>query len=238
MLAAYDYPTAKILCRSGIDMILVGDSLGVMVLGQGHTRGVTLNDIIRHTAAVVRGSRDCMVIADMPLNTTDTAGTAISNCRTVMKETGAHAVKVEKDVHIVEALTAEGIPVMGHAGLMPQSADDVRLCGTDRMEASGFLSDALAMEKAGAFALMLECIPSALGKKITSSLKIPTIGIGAGRYCDGQVQVVNDIIGLSDDMKLKFIRRYAEVGMEIEKAAKMFIKDVKAGEFPSDDESD
>lgn len=237
MLTAYDYPTARILCKSGIDMILVGDSLGVVVLGQGHTRGVTLNDTIRHTAAVVRGGTDCMVIADMPINTTDTAGTAISNCRMVMEETGAHAVKLEGDPHIVEAVVKAGIPVMGHAGLKLQSTEEDRVCGIEKDEAEQVRLEALALEKAGVFALVLRCVPTNLAKSISDEVKIPTIGMGAGKDCDGQALVVSEMIGLFGESSPKYVRRYAEIGKEIDRAARVFIDDVRSGVFPSRDES-
>ncbi len=237
MLTAYDYPTAGILSGAGVDMLLVGDSLGVVVLGYKDTKSVSLNDIISHAAAVVRGNKGSLVVADMPVHTTDTAGTAIRNCAAVIKQTGAHAVKIEGDVHIVEALTKAGIPVMGHTGLKPQTAKKNRLYGREDIEAEAVFKEALELEKAGAFAVVLECVPDKLGRKITGSLKVPTIGIGAGSGCDGQVLVISDMIGLFNDFKPKFVRKYANIAGEIEKAAKDFIRDVKDGSFPSKEES-
>lgn len=237
MLTAYDYPTASILSRAGVDMLLVGDSLGMVVLGYKDTKSVSLNDIIRHTAAVVRGNKGSLVIADMPIHTTDTAGTAIRNCHAVMHQTGCGAVKIEGEARIVESLVKAGIPVMGHTGLKPQTADRYRLSGRLEKEAGHIFDEAVALEEAGAFALVLECVPCALARKITAKLKIPTIGIGAGKHCDGQVMVVSDMIGLFDDFKPKFVRRYANVAAEIKQAAEQYIKDVHVGDFPSEKES-
>jgi len=237
MLTAYDYPTATILSAAGVDMLLVGDSLGMVVLGYKDTKSVSLNDTMRHTAAVVRGSKHSLVVADMPLHTTDTAGTAIRNCQAVMKQTGCGAVKIEGDVHIVQSLVAAGIPVMGHTGLKPQTAEKYGLRGRIEGEAGQIYDEALALEKAGAFAIVLECVPCLLAKKITEALKVPTIGIGAGKYCDGQVMVVSDMIGLFEDFKPKFVRVYAKIAQEIEGAVKHYIKDVHEGIFPSEKES-
>lgn len=237
MLTAYDYPTAKILSRAGIDMLLVGDSLGMVVLGYKDTKNVTLHDTLRHTAAVVRGNEGSLVIADMPLHTTDTAGMAVRNCRGVLEQTGAHAVKVEGHVHIVEALTKAGMEVMGHTGLKPQTAEKYGLRGKEHDEAEGIYDEALALEKAGAFAVVLECVPTVLAERITKTLKIPTIGIGAGSVCDGQVLVISDLIGLFDDFKPKFVRKYATVARAIEDAVVQFKKDVESGSFPSAKES-
>lgn len=237
MLTAYDYPTAKIVSSVGVDLILVGDSLGMAVLGFKDTRSVTLSDMIRHTAAVVRGNQNSFVIADMPLHTTDTAGMAIRNCRNVLELTGAQAVKVEGHVTIVEALVKAGIAVMGHTGLKPQTAEKYSVQGKTGQEADQILEEALALEKAGAFAVVLECVPFELAAKITRAVKIPTIGIGAGRLCDGQVLVISDMIGLFKDFKPKFLRRYADVGTVIENAVREFKKDVESGSFPSEEES-
>lgn len=237
MLTAYDYPTAKILSRAGIDILLVGDSLGMVVLGFKDTKSVTLQDTIRHTAAVVRGNEGSVVVADMPLHTTDTVGTAVRNCHAVLEQTGADAVKIEGDAHIVESLVKAGIPVMGHTGLKPQTAEKNAVTGKKDADAEKIMAEALDLEKAGTFAVVLECVPSLLAKEITEKLKVPTIGIGAGDFCSGQVLVVSDMIGLYAEIKPKFVRRYANVAEVIEQAVKQFKTDVENGNFPSKEES-
>lgn len=237
MLTAYDYPTAQILNRAGIDMILVGDSLGMVVLGYKDTKSVTLEDTLRHTAAVVRGNTESLVIADMPLNTTDTPDMAIKNCRYVLDQTGAYAVKVEGSASIVGSLKEAGVEVMGHTGLKPQTAKKYGLKGKEQDEAEAIFQEALALENAGAFAIVLECVPTSLAERITKALKIPTIGIGAGNVCDGQVLVISDMIGLFEDFHPKFVRRYANISSTIELAVKEFKKDVENGTFPSAMES-
>jgi 3-methyl-2-oxobutanoate hydroxymethyltransferase len=259
MLTAYDYPTAKILSRAGVDMLLVGDSLGMVVLGYPDTKSVTLQDIVRHAGAVVRGNlaavaeskvrepdsaaRDAdgnvgsFVVADMPIHTTDTVGMALRNARYILEETGVDAVKIEGDPHIVEALAGAGIAVMAHTGLKPQQAEKYGLTGKSSDEAEAIFAEAVALEKAGAFALVLECIPSELAKRITGVLKIPTIGIGAGKDCDGQVLVSSDLLGLYDDFKPKFVRRYADLATEIFNATNQFKKDTENGTFPAEKES-
>lgn len=237
MLTAYDYPTAKILSKCGIDIILVGDSLGMVVLGYPDTKSVTLDDIIRHTAAVVRGNQGSFIVADMPFHTTHTSVLAFKNCRLVLESTGAHAVKIEGQPEIIQTLRDKGIPVMGHTGLKPQTAEKYRVFGRNSTEAESVYSEALALEKAGIFALVLECVPTVLASKITANLKIPVIGIGAGDVCDGQVLVSSDMIGLYNDFKPKFVRRYADTAALIEAAVLQFKKDVQSGEFPSIQES-
>ena len=237
MLTAYDYPTAKILSQEAIDMLLVGDSLGMVVLGYKDTKSVTLNDMVRHTAAVVRGNKESLVIADMPLHTTDTAGMAIANCRFVLEQTGAQAVKIEGHAQIAEALVQVGIAVMGHTGLKPQIAEKYGLRGKEKLEADLIYDEAVDLEKAGAFAVVLECVPTVLAEKITKKLKVPTIGIGAGNVCDGQVLVVSDMIGLFEDFKPKFVRRYGQAAKLIKDAVSQFKKDVESGNFPAEEES-
>lgn len=237
MLTAYDYPTAKILSRAGVDMLLVGDSLGMVVLGYPNTKSVTLQDIVRHAGAVVRGNAGSLVVADMPIHTTDTVGMALRNARYILEETGVDAVKIEGDPHIVEALAGAGIAVMAHTGLKPQQAEKYGLIGKSDDEAEAIFAEAVALEKAGAFALVLECIPRELAHRITGVLKIPTIGIGAGNSCDGQVLVSSDFLGLYDDFKPKFVRRYANLAQEIFNATNQFKKDTENGMFPSEKES-
>lgn len=235
-LTAYDYPTSKILNESKVDIILVGDSLGMVVLGFGNTHFVTLSDIIRHTQAVMRGNSKALVVADMPINSCDTIKDAIKNCKKVIEETGVHAVKIEGKPEIVKAVFDAGISVMGHTGLKPQEVDKCKLQGKEKESAEMIIKESKMLEKAGVFSLILECIPEKLGKEITKILKIPTIGIGAGRYTDGQILVLHDIIGLSPDIKPRFVRRYAEVGSVIGKAVSSFRKDVEKGEYPSEKE--
>jgi 3-methyl-2-oxobutanoate hydroxymethyltransferase len=237
MLTAYDYPTAKILSRAGIDILLVGDSLGMVVLGYKDTKSVTLQDCIRHTAAVVRGNEGSIVVADMPLHTTDTVGTAVRNCHAVLQQTGADAVKIEGDARIVESLVKAGIPVMGHTGLKPQTAEKYAVTGKKDEEAKKIFDEAVQLEKAGAFAVVLECVPADLASRITKKLKVPTIGIGAGNGCGGQVLVISDMIGLYGEIRPKFVRKYADVSTVISDAVKQFKTDVENGNFPSKEES-
>ncbi len=244
MLTAYDFIIAKLLDECGIDVILVGDSLGNVFQGHRTTLPVTLEDMIYHTKAVCRGVKRAMVVVDMPfLSYQVSVEEAIKNCGRVLKETCAEGVKLEggsEIIDVVEKLTKIGIPVMGHLGLTPQSIHkfggyDVR--GTDEKEAEKILNDAKALERAGVFAIVLEKIPSKLAKQITESLSIPTIGIGAGPHCDGQVLVVYDMLGLFEEFKPKFVRRYAELSKIIKNAFENYIRDVKDGKFPDESES-
>ncbi len=237
MLTAYDYPTAKILSEAGIDILLVGDSLGMVVLGYKDTKSVTLEDMIRHGAAVVRGNKGSFVVVDMPIHSTDTFPLALRNCELVLRKTGANAVKIEGQAEVVFQLAEKGIPVMGHTGLKPQTAEKYGLRGNDDGEADLIYEEALSLEKAGIFALVLECIPSFLTQKITRHLRIPTIGIGAGNLSDGQVLVVSDMLGLFNDFKPKFVRRYLTMSTFVQEAARQFKKDVGNGTFPSVNET-
>ncbi len=244
VLTAYDYLTAKIVDSAGVDAILVGDSLGMVVLGYSSTVPVTLDEMIHHTKAVVRGRERAMVIFDMPFLSYQTGiRDAVLNAGRALKETGCDAVKLEGGVEQAEtirALVDAGIPVMGHIGLQPQSVNvygGYKLRGKGEEEREKLLKDAKAVEEAGAFAVVLEKIPSDLAKEITENLSIPTIGIGAGKFCDGQVLVFHDMVGLFEEFKPKFVKRYAELGKEARKAVKEFIKEVKSGEFPSDEHS-
>ena len=244
VLTAYDYLTAKIVDSAGVDAILVGDSLGMVALGYPSTVPVTMDEMIHHTKAVVRGRERAMVIFDMPFLSYQTGiRDAILNAGRALKETGCDAVKLEGGVEQAEtirALVDAGIPVMGHIGLQPQSVNvygGYKLRGKSEEERKKLLEDAKAVEEAGAFAVVLEKIPSDLAKEITESLSIPTIGIGAGKFCDGQVLVFHDMVGLFEDFKPKFVKRYAELGKEARRAVEEFIKEVKNGEFPSDEHS-
>ncbi|CUU08187.1 ketopantoate hydroxymethyltransferase [Candidatus Thermokryptus mobilis] len=243
MLTAYDFLIAKLLDEAGIDVILVGDSLGNVFQGHATTLPVTLDDMIYHTKAVCRGVKRAMVIVDMPfLSYQVSIEEAVKNCGRVLKETCAEGVKLEGGSEIIEVvskLTSIGIPVMGHLGLTPQSIHkfggyDVR--GVDESEAKKILNDAIELEKAGAFAIVLEKIPAELAKRVTESVKIPTIGIGAGPHCDGQVLVVYDMLGLFEEFKPKFVRRYAELAKVIKSAFENYIADVKSGKFPAEGE--
>ncbi len=244
MLTAYDFLIAKLLDESGIDVILVGDSLGNVFQGHETTLPVTLEDMIYHTKAVCRGVKRAMVVVDMPfLSYQINVEEAVKNCGRVLKETCASGVKLEGGSEISEVvykLTSVGIPVMGHLGLTPQSIHkfggyDVR--GVDESEADKILNDAKTLESAGVFSIVLEKIPSELARRITSSVSVPTIGIGAGPYCDGQVLVVYDMLGLFEEFKPKFVKRYAELSKVIRDAFKNYISDVKTGKFPSESES-
>ncbi|MBW2981040.1 3-methyl-2-oxobutanoate hydroxymethyltransferase [Candidatus Woesearchaeota archaeon] len=234
VLTAYDYSAARIIDEAGVDIILVGDSLGNVVLGYESTKEVTMEDMLRHTGAVARGAKDCLIVADMPYNSDETMGLAVKNAKLLIKA-GAHAVKIEGKPEIAEALVKENIIVMGHVGLLPQTAEEMKVQGKDEESAGNILNDAIALEKAGCFAIVLECVPEDLAKKITETVKIPTIGIGSGPYCDGQVLVSNDMLGLFDKTP-KFVRKYANLKDEIKKAVEEYCKDVKEGNFPSDKE--
>ena len=243
-LTAYDYFTARRLDAAGIQIALVGDSLGMVVLGYETTLPVTMEDMLHHTAAVARGVRTAMVVADMPfLSYQVSVEQGINNAGRFLKEAGADAVKIEGGrirADLVEALTADGIPVMGHIGLTPQS---VHLFGGYRVQGRGaeaeerLIDDARALEAAGVFAIVLECIPAALGGKVTAAVSVPTIGIGAGPECDGQVLVSHDLLGLTSDFKPRFVKRYAELGGEMERAFRAFREDVETGRFPGEEHS-
>jgi 3-methyl-2-oxobutanoate hydroxymethyltransferase len=243
ILTAYDYLTAKIVDSAGVDAILVGDSLGMVVLGYPSTIPVTMEEMIHHTKAVVRGRKNAMVIFDMPFLSYQTGiRDAVLNAGRALKETGCDAVKIEGGVErkeTIRALVDAGIPVMGHIGLQPQS---VKTLGGYRLRGKGeerekLIEDARAVEEAGAFAVVLEKIPSGLAKEITELLSIPTIGIGAGKYCDGQVLVFHDMVGLFEEFKPKFVKRYAELGKLAREAVKQYIEEVKSGKFPDEEHS-
>ncbi len=243
ILTAYDYITAKIVDSAGVDAILVGDSLGMVVLGYPSTIPVTMEEMIHHTKAVVRGRKNAMVIFDMPFLSYQTGiRDAVLNAGRALKETGCDAVKIEGGVEqkeTIRALVDAGIPVMGHIGLQPQS---VKTLGGYRLRGKGeerekLIEDAKAVEEAGAFAVVLEKIPFSLAKEITELLSIPTIGIGAGKYCDGQVLVFHDMVGLFEEFKPKFVKRYAELGKLAREAVKQYIEEVKSGKFPDEEHS-
>lgn len=241
MVTAYDTPSARLAGEAGVDAILVGDSLGMTVLGYDSTLPVTLDDMLRHTAAVVRGTSRALVIADMPFLTFQVSPKeAVRNAGRLLAEAGATAVKLEGGASIaptVERMVAAGIPVMGHIGLTPQSVNvfgGFKVQGRETDSAIALVQDALALEAAGAFAVVLELVPAELAAIISEELAIPTIGIGAGAGCDGQVQVFHDLLGLGTFMP-KHAKRYAAVGDAIRTAIAAYADEVRAGAFPADE---
>jgi 3-methyl-2-oxobutanoate hydroxymethyltransferase len=243
-LTAYDYPTARLLDEAGVDVILVGDSLAMVVLGHDSTLPVTLEEMLHHARAVRRGTKHALVVADMPFGSyhSDNAE-SLRNAVRFVKEAGVEAVKVEggeRRLELIARLTEAEIPVMGHVGLTPQSVNALggyRVQGKTVDSAEQLLRDARAVEAAGAFSIVLEAVPRELATQITRELRIPTIGIGAGPDCDGQILVVHDLLGLTFDQTPKFARKYANVGEVISKAVREYCDDVRSGGFPSDSES-
>ncbi len=242
MLTAYDAPTAKLAELCGMDLILVGDSLGMAVLGYKTTLEVTLEQSLHHCGAVTRGAPNTFVVGDMPFMTYHVSPEqALVNAARYLQEAHCDAVKIEGDrfmASTVARLTAAGVPVMGHIGLRPQQVlvqGGYKIAGRTESAAEALIADAKAMQDAGAFAIVLECIPAALSKEISESLAIPTIGIGAGPFTDGQVQVVNDLLGLFTDFLPKHAKRYANLTTEIEKAFKAYVSEVKDRSFPTMD---
>ena len=244
VVTAYDYPTARYADAAGVDAILVGDSLGMVVLGHSTTVPVTLVDMLHHVRAVVRAQPKALVIADMPFLTFQVSPEeAMRNAGRLLQEGGAQAVKVEggeRTVPVVERLTAAGIPVVGHLGLTPQSVNETggfRLQAKTASGAAELLRDAHAMEAAGAFAVVLELVPAEVAKGVTEAIGIPTIGIGAGPHCDGEVQVFHDIVGLQDWFVPRHTRRYADIGAQIKPALEQYTADVRSGAFPAEEHS-
>jgi 3-methyl-2-oxobutanoate hydroxymethyltransferase len=237
MLTAYDYPTAEILDAAGIPLILVGDSVGQVMLGYESTVRVTMTEMVHHTKAVVRGSQRALVVADMPFLSYATPDEALENAGLFLREAGAQAVKIEggvRSARIIETLVRAGIPVMGHIGLTPQSINTigkVRVQGKNRDQARALIADAFAVQEAGAFSMVLELVPEQLAAAITERVGIPTIGIGAGPGCSGQVQVITDLIGLGDFVP-RHARPYAHIRETILAAATAYAADVAAGTFP------
>lgn len=243
-LTAYDFPTARIIDEAGIDIILVGDSLGNVVLGYGNTVPVTLDEILIHLKAVRRAVQRALLVADMPYGSFHTgADDAVRNALRLVKEGGAEAVKLEgghKRVQLVKRLVDEEIAVMGHIGLTPQSINKLgayRVQGKTATAARQLLDDARALEDAGAFAIVLEVVPREIAKLITETVSIPTIGIGAGVHCDIQVLVLHDMLGLSFGKLARFVRPYANLGEAMTEAVSRYADDVRSGTYPSDDES-
>lgn len=244
VLTAYDYPFAKLMDAAGIDIILVGDSVGSVFSGYDDTLPVTMEEMIYHTRAVVRGSEKALIVTDMPFMSYQVSiSDARCNAGRLIKETGTHAVKLEGGEQMAETIRAIvdiDIPVMGHIGLTPQSIHRMggfKVQGRHEEQARKIIADAKAVEQAGAFAMVLEGIPRGLAKEVTGSVAIPTIGIGAGADCDGQVLVIHDILGLCDKYSPKFVKRYADVSTMISQGISDYISEVKAGEFPTIDHS-
>jgi 3-methyl-2-oxobutanoate hydroxymethyltransferase len=239
-ITAYDYPTARLLDEAGVDVLLVGDSLGMVVQGQADSLAVTLDEMVYHTRLVARGVRRSLLVADLPFMSYQISPQqALESAGRLVKEGGAHAVKLEGGVRAaaaIAAITAADIPLMGHIGLTPQS---VRRLGGFKVQrdAERLLDDARAVEAAGAFAVVVECVPTELAARITATLKIPTIGIGAGPDCDGQILVTPDVLGLFDDIRPRFVKHYAELGQAVRKAAETYCREVRDGAFPGPEHS-
>lgn len=244
-ITAYDFPTARIVDESGVDLILVGDSLGMVVLGYENTIPVTMEEMIHHTKPVVRASKMALVVGDMPYFSFHLSiEESVCNASRFLKEAGAKAVKIEgfskKRLRLIETLVEAEIPVMGHLGLTPQSIHRLgsyKVRGKEIEEAKEIIQDALNLEKAGVFSVVLECIPDEVARLITEKLSIPTIGIGAGPYCDGQILVFHDLVGLSDGHLPKFVKKYVDLNQIISSAVREYISDVREGRFPDESHS-
>ena len=239
MLTAYDYSTAKLIDESGINSILVGDSLGNVILGYEDTISVTMEDMIHHSAAVARGAKNALVVCDMPFMSYQTSVyDAVVNAGRLMKEGRAGAVKLEGGKEVcpqIKAIVDAGIPVCAHLGLTPQSINafgGFKVQGKTEAAAKKLIEDAIAVEEAGAFAVVLECVPAALAELVTKKVSIPTIGIGAGNVCDGQVLVYQDMLGMFSDFTPKFVKRFADIGSVMKEAFRTYDAEVKAGSFP------
>ena len=240
MLTAYDYSSAKLIDEAGIDAILIGDSLGMVSLGYEDTLSVTMEDMIHHTKAVARATKNALVVADLPFMSYQTSVyDAVYNAGRLIKEGRAHAVKLEGGIEMcdrIEAIVKSSIPVMAHIGLTPQSVNALggfKVQGKDEKAAKALIEAAKAVEKAGAFAVVLECVPAKLAEIVTKELNIPTIGIGAGAQCDGQVLVYQDMIGMFSGFTTKFVKKYANIGDMMKEAFEEYNKEVKNGSFPS-----
>jgi len=241
MITAYDFSFARIFDAAGIDVILVGDSASNVMAGHETTLPITLDQMIYHASAVIRGIHRCLVVVDLPFGSyqSNSKEALISTFR-IMKETGAHAVKLEGGEEVLESvkrIIAAGVPVMGHLGLTPQSIykfGTYTVRAKEETEAEKLKKDAKLLEEAGCFGIVLEKIPAALAKEVTQSLTIPTIGIGAGKYCDGQVLVMHDMLGINTEFKPRFLRRYLKLHEKITKAIQQYIEDVKSNDFPSE----
>jgi 3-methyl-2-oxobutanoate hydroxymethyltransferase len=244
VLTAYDYPTGRLIDEAGIDVILVGDSLGQVVLGFDTTIPVTLDMMIHHASAVVRGVKRALVLADMPFMTYQiSADEAVRNAGRLLQESGVQAIKLEGGMEYaptIKRIIDAGIPVMGHLGLTPQSVykfGGYKLQANEEAAAAKLIEDAKILEDTGVFAVVLEKIPASLASRVTESLKIPTIGIGAGVGCDGQVLVVHDILSLFEEFKPKFVKQYADIGSAMKEAFRQYVEDVRTGRFPEEKHS-
>ena len=239
MLTAYDYSMAKILDNAGVDALLVGDSLGMVVQGHDSTISVTIDEMIYHAKAVNRAAKRALVIVDMPfMSYHGSVDEAVKNAGRLMKEGGAHAVKLEggaEFAEVVRQIVRAQIPVMGHLGLTPQSLHmfgGFKVQGKSLAQAQKIIEDAKALEDAGVFAITLECVPEDLSKIISETVRVPTIGIGAGKYCDGQVLVSNDMLGMFNDFVPKFVKQYSHLSTDIESAVKTYINEISESKFP------
>ncbi len=244
MLTAYDYAFAKLVDEAGIDIILVGDSLANVVLGLESTTQVTTDQMVYHAKAVARGVKNAFLIGDMPFDAYQKkSADAVKNAKRFINEGKCQAIKLEwfdGCVDVVKKITAQKIPVMGHVGLTPQTAEALggfKVQGKDAQSAKKIITQSIALEKAGCFAIVLECIPDKIAGLITKKLRIPTIGIGAGPYCDGQVLVLHDLLGLFDKFRPKFVKTYENLGLLILDAVKTYKREVLSGQFPSKDQS-
>lgn len=244
MLTAYDYSMAKLMDSCGIDGILIGDSLGMVCLGYKDTLSVTMEDMIHHTKAVSRGAKDALIVADMPFMSYQTSVyDAVTNAGRLVKEAGAEAVKLEGGAEVydqIKAIVKAQIPVMGHIGLTPQSVNifgGFKVQGKAEESARKIINDAKLLEEAGVFAITLECIPAALSKIITESVSVPTIGIGAGSDCDGQILVYQDMLNMFSDLKPKFVKQFANVGDLMKEGISDYIKEIQLGTFPAQEHS-
>ncbi|WP_315069815.1 3-methyl-2-oxobutanoate hydroxymethyltransferase [uncultured Clostridium sp.] len=241
MLTAYDYSMAKIIDESNVNGILIGDSLGMVIKGEEDTLGVTIDEIIYHTKAVKKGAKNALIVSDMPfLSYHVSVEQAVLNAGRLIKEGGANAVKLEGGANVIEQIKAivnAQIPVMGHLGLTPQSINafgGFKVQGKDESGAKKLIEDAVLIEKAGAFSIVLEGIPEKVAELITKAVSIPTIGIGAGKYCDGQILVYQDMLGMFNDFVPKFVKQYANIGQSMREAIGSYVKEVQDGTFPEE----
>jgi 3-methyl-2-oxobutanoate hydroxymethyltransferase len=243
MLTAYDFPGARLVAEAGVDLILVGDSLGMVVLGYDSTLPVTVDDMVHHARAVRRGAPEAFVIADLPFMSYATPERALASAERLMKDAGADSVKLEggeEAVAVVEALVRAGVPVLGHVGLTPQTASALggyKLQGKDEAAAKRILEGAIALERAGCWGVVLELVPAPLARLVTQRIGIPTIGIGAGADCDGQVLVFHDVVGMFSGFTPTFVKRYTEAGEAIREACKRYASEVRSGAFPGEGKS-
>lgn len=233
MLTAYDYQIARILDSTEINMILVGDSLGMVFQGNPDTKQVTMDAMIYHTRAVAKGAKNTLIVSDMPIHSYDTPKEALANAKQLC-EAGAHAVKIEgNQPEVIKLLQKHRIPVMGHVGLLPQTAEKYRVQGKTPEQADKIWRDALELDKLGVFSMVLECIPEWLARKITHDVKAPTIGIGAGKFCDGQVLVITELLGMATNEHLpKFVKHYTSLNTIISQAVTDFMEEVRGGKYP------